>query len=421
MAQIGLEGGLLMNLLASRKKLLGNTGDFWWSYGGYLIVSTLCDLCGVVLDESNARYFVSDCIESLHDILKSNLNISGVNYTLSLNDNLISKFIEFYKEKEGTLININPSEAINGFYELPFSASSTSEDPIVLASINFINSEGATVSFPVYYSNGTFTKQNLQVYSNRDVTLNICTQFKPSYGNLYDLYASTTTNHNTDYMFSSPAINTGNYILKIPESAVDSFKSFVGTTYPSTLGDVSNLEEYKAKYEKEPSRIILNSSIVNVKTKWKKESTDIYIPDGNIENLPNGVSVEFKIQYLFKEGDQCTNFTGGWQDYYNTGAKIASTIYLSQNEIKNMYAGTINFIDFSKYNRMYIDLESTDRVYIYTATQQGGYKYNPVYEGTDRKIVSFDLQEFPTFRQTKKLYCMIYSVCTAKIYNIWLE
>ena len=86
-----------------------------------------------------------------------------------------------------------------------------------------------------------------------------------------------------------------------------------------------------------------------------------------------------------------------------------------------MYAGTINSIDFSKYNRMYIDLESTDRVYIYTATQQGGYEYNPVYEGTDRKIVSFDLQEFPTFRQTKKLYCMIYSVCTAKIYNIWLE
>lgn len=86
-----------------------------------------------------------------------------------------------------------------------------------------------------------------------------------------------------------------------------------------------------------------------------------------------------------------------------------------------MYAGTINSIDFSKYNRMYIDLESTDRVYIYTATQQGGYEHNPVFEGTDRKIVSFDLQEFPTFRQTKKLYCMIYSVCTAKIYNIWLE
>ena len=292
MAQIGLEGGLLMNLLVSRKKLLGNTGGFLWSYGGYLIVSALCDLCGVALSTENTRYFVSDCIESLHDILKSNLNINGVNYTLSLNDNLISKFIEFYKEKEGTLININPSEAINGFYELPFSASSTSEDPIVLASINFINSEGAVVSFPVYYSDGiTFTRQNLQVYSNEDVTLNICTKFKPSYGNLYDLYASTTTNYNTDFMFGSPSLNTGTYLLKIPETAIKSFKSFVGATYPSVLGDVSNLEEYKAKYENKPTKIVLDSSIVNIKTKWKKESTEIYISNGNVENLPSGVSI----------------------------------------------------------------------------------------------------------------------------------
>ena len=82
MVQTGLEVGLSMNLLVSRKRLLGNTGDFLWSYGGYLIVSALCDLCGVVLDESNARNFITDCIESLHDTLKDNLNINGVNYAL---------------------------------------------------------------------------------------------------------------------------------------------------------------------------------------------------------------------------------------------------------------------------------------------------------------------------------------------------
>ena len=75
MVQIGLEGGLFMNILVSRKKLLGNTGDFLWSYGGYLIVSALCDLCGVTLDESNARNFITDCIESLHVILHSVLII----------------------------------------------------------------------------------------------------------------------------------------------------------------------------------------------------------------------------------------------------------------------------------------------------------------------------------------------------------
>lgn len=96
-----------MNLLVSRKKLLGNTGDFLWSYGGYLIVSALCDLCGVVLNVENARYFVSECIESLHDTLKDNLNINGVNYVLSLNDDLISKFIEFYKGKEDVPVSSN--------------------------------------------------------------------------------------------------------------------------------------------------------------------------------------------------------------------------------------------------------------------------------------------------------------------------
>ena len=72
--------------------------------------------------------------------MKANLSVDGANYSLSLNDELVGEFIEFYKGKEGTLIYSKPSEAINGFYELPFSASSTSEDPIVLASINFINS-----------------------------------------------------------------------------------------------------------------------------------------------------------------------------------------------------------------------------------------------------------------------------------------
>ena len=190
MVQAGLEGGLLMNLLASRKRLLRrmNMLDYFlWSYGGYLTVSALCDLCGIILNEENSREFVTNCIESMYNTLKTNISIDGTNYILTLNDNLMSEFILFYSNEQ---------------YEI---------------------------------------------------------------GNSY----------------------------------------------------AHSLEEYKAKYQKEPSRIILNSSIVNVKTKWKKESTDIYIPDGNIENLPNGVSVDFKIQYLFKEGDQCTTFTGGWQDYHN--------------------------------------------------------------------------------------------------------
>lgn len=294
MAQIGLEVGLFMNLLVSRKKLLGNTGDFLWSYGGYLIVSALCDLCGVVLNESNARNFTTDCIETLHGTLKANLSVDGANYILSLNnDSLIIEFIDFY----------------------------------------------------------------------------------------------LTTDRND-----------------------------IGDSYVKTL------EEYKAKYEKnEPAKIVLDSSIVNIKTKWKKESTEIYIPDGDIENLPNGVSLSYAL-YLFKEGNQCTSITGGWKDYYLTGAQITNVcILLSQSETNNMFAGTINEIDFSKYNKIYLELESNTDFYLSPATSMSAswFSYLSWKEGTDRKIVSFNLNEEKKI--STKIYCAIFKTGTAKIYNIWLE
>lgn len=449
MAQIGLEVGLSMNLLVSRKKLLGNTGDFLWSYGGYLIVSALCDLCGVVLDESNARNFTIDCIETLHDTLKANLSMNGTNYSLSLNDELMSEFIDFYLavgEKQYIYNKGDECTDVTGGWveDIVQGHSKTTyeiktEDCIQMHCCNIPSFAGARTS----------KKINFQKYYNEGYINIVVERENIVCANEYSTWGTEMVLNNP--MSSSNTFDVSRWIgpkltpvgIQIRKTKLNITEGYIGC-YTSTtreneevfnklhriwlekkydIGDsyVKSLEEYKAKYEKEPSKIILDSSIADIKTKWKKEDTEIYIADGNIGSLPSGVSLAYG-QYLFKEGDECTSITGGWQDYYNSGAKFTSTcIYLSQNEVGNMYAGTINSIDFSKYNRMYIDLESTGRVYIYTATQQGGYIYNPAYEGTNRKIVSFDLQEFPAFRQTKKLYCMIYNACTAKIYNIWLE
>lgn len=420
MAQIGLEGGLFMNLLVSRKKLLGNTRDFLWSYGGYLIVSALCDLCGVVLDESNARNFITDCIESLHDTLKDNLNINGVNYADSLNDDLISKFIEFYKGKEDVPVSSN---ILNGsfIYNIkPFTKSTEI--------CSFTASKGGTCYFKSFSDkvscslSSTFKAGDIVSYRvNWDVN---------SYSYVYEfcVYINNSSQYsNYNYTMDYFSNNNGfqeNFTLTFDTSFIKegTFKSFVGATYPSVLGDVSNLEEYKAKYENKPSRIILDSSIVNIKTKWKKEDTDIYIPNGNVENLPSGVNVAYR-QYLFKEGDQCTNITGGWKDYYISGAQFTDTcILLAQSETHNMFAGTINEIDFSKYTKMYLDMESTNYCYVLNQTAlspESTWFYFDYSQGTNRKIVSFNLGEDKKI--STKIYCAIFETGTAKIYNIWLE
>lgn len=78
-------------------------------------------------------------------------------------------------------------------------------------------------------------------------------------------------------------------------------------------------------------------------------------------------------KYLYKEGDFCTNFTGGWEDKklpYFSGSSTTATLTITSNadnvqvdsEYKstnqpnrgNVYA-TVNAIDVSKYKTLYFD------------------------------------------------------------------
>lgn len=377
-----------MNLLVSRKRLLGNIGDFLWSYGGYLIVSALCDLCGVVLDKSNTRNFVSGCIESLYDTLKTNLSVDGVNYALSLNDDLISKFIEFYKGKEGTLIG-SKFEIASPNLDLPFTFTkadqvpeSSNTDYLGTDLCSFVINKDCNIA-PSAYCLGTDSISSRSLFgSSQSLSMGDIISFKY----LWRTWGSSNNHYilnmyrNGSYLCQAYQ-GYGNrlgqeylglyFLLKVDTSLIDkdTFKSFVGAAYPSTLGDVSTLEEYKVKYEKEPTEIVLDSSIVNIKTKWKKESTDIYISDGNVENLPDGVSIVYK-KYLFKEGNECTDITGGWGKYYtdthwywnsanSKGGNVDNAIFLNMESGTSNGAlcslGTNEKIDFSNYSKIGIE------------------------------------------------------------------
>ena len=324
MAQIGLEVGLFMNLLVSRKKLLGNTGDFLWSYGGYLIVSALCDLCGVVLNVKNARCFVSECIENLHDTLKANLNVNGTNYSLSLNDELVSEFIEFY--------------IAHNSYEYYFLKTPPLKNRTLLYTFNlleraYFNSvKDSVIGGQIgYFEPGKVT---VEVTSNLD---------GGGYG--WYNYIITGTNFTADgnLTHSSYSDLDSDFELRVPYNSVsdmvvnDNVNGKV-TLYPEAQG-CKTLEEYKAKYKNEPSKITLDSSIVGIKTKWKKEETEIYISDGNVESLPSGVSINYKIiteydkKYTILKEHASNGCCGAdtFLNNYNSNTKSYKAIFYTTN------------------------------------------------------------------------------------------
>lgn len=449
-----------MNLLVSRKRLLGNTGDFLWSYGGYLIVSALCDLCGVTLDESNTRNFIADCIENLHDTLKANLSVDGANYSLSLSDDFINEFIDFYSSVgEKTYIYNNGDECIDvtgGYRFFAYDGYTFLEDdknPNIDSYIHENNGQYLNLKIVpkanCHYgtSSCAMTKKNIDLtkYTSMKIEFiynetGLLSSEMVWIGNnpiegepkdtIFDEFNTTEkvvkeeslkdlAYKNSKINFVARTVNYNSYGSNSCEFKI--YKAWLEKKYDIGDSYVKTLEEYKAKYEKEPSKIILDSSIVDIKTKWKKEDTEIYIPDGDIKSLPNGVSISYAV-YLFKEGNQCTSITGGWKDYYLSGAQFTDNcILLSQSETHNMFAGTINEIDFSKYTKMYLDMKSTNYCYLLNQTAKSAEStlfYWDYSQGTNRKIVSFSLEDK---KISTIIYCAIFNPCTAKIYNIWLE
>ena len=90
-----------MNLLFSRTRLLGNRkASFRTDYVGYLLISGLCDLCKICLNEENARYFIGNCMDDLNLILSNNVVRKDFLICLRTTDSLVENFINFTKSVE---------------------------------------------------------------------------------------------------------------------------------------------------------------------------------------------------------------------------------------------------------------------------------------------------------------------------------
>lgn len=419
MAQIGLEVGLSMNLLVSRKKLLGNTWDFLWSYGGYLIVSALCDLCEIQFtDVELARDFMKGGIEVLKKEINSSTLTDEKTYNFSVTDSVVTKFLEYALNKEGSsVLTEGKCDVIDGYYRIPFSVVQNDSKAWLKSSHVVLNSDVSSRLY-VYNSEGVLITSILGPFQKSFyvVSRHYYSQYS-EFGFLYD---------DGSISGSIPSIpKTWNVLyLYIPENLVDNVSVLDKTVvYPKNLTNIRSLDDYNNKYtEGKPKTIQVDSDVVHMYQTWKHEETDLYLPTGTLV-YPSGVNVLFGIiTYLYKEGDQCTDLTGGWKDYYLSGAQITNVcILLSQSETNNMFAGTINEIDFSKYNKIYLELESNTDFYLSPATSMSAswFSYLSWEEGTDRKIVSFNLNEEKKI--STKIYCAIFKTGTAKIYNIWLE
>ena len=423
MAQIGLEVGLFMNLLVSRKKLLGNTWDFLWSYGGYLIVSTLCDLCEIQFTDVNlARDFMKGGIEVLKEEINSS-TLTEKTYNFSVTDSVVTKFLEYAQSKEGTsILSEGKCDVIDGYYRIPFSVVQNDSTAWLKSSHVVLNDnyDFSLLRLYVYAPDGSLIKSIFDCYKKSFYIATRHYNIYPQYSEFSFLYDDGSISG------SIPSIpKTWDVLyLYIPENLVDNVTVLDKTVvYPKNLTNIRSLDDYNNKYtEGKPKTIQVDSDVAHMYQNWKHEETDLYLPTGTLV-YPGGVNVLFEIvTYLYKEGDQCTDLTGGWKDYYLGGAQFTDTcILLSQSETHNMFAGTINEIDFSKYNKIYLELESNTDFYLSPATSMSAswFSYLSWKEGTDRKIVSFNLNEEKKI--STKIYCAIFKTGTAKIYNIWLE
>lgn len=150
----------------------------------------------------------------------------------------------------------------------------------------------------------------------------------------------------------------------------------------------------------------------------------------------SGYTPESNTLYLYKEGDECTDITGGWA---GDGAKNANNLYPYWNSYcYTLY--TIDKIDFTEYKTLYIDIDVTS---IYQDSR-GKFGLNLVLAGAKftnsnksswwssgviinkhmneigHTVYSVDLSNI-NGQYYVNLFSQDVNSCRGKFYNIWLE
>lgn len=141
--------------------------------------------------------------------------------------------------------------------------------------------------------------------------------------------------------------------------------------------------------------------------------------------------------YLYKEGNECENITGGWITQDITGripsiiGNIDNKLYLNSANDKMGILKCYNSLNLSMYSNLYVDTENSIVSSTYTFTKIGlwdkldfynnnitfGYEYTKSYP---RQILDISLKDVLTVVYVG-FCCNCYTQNTLSIYNMWLK
>lgn len=450
-----------------RRKLLGNPDfDFLLSYGGYLTVSALSELCGISLTQETSKDFINECIENLYSSFNSNVTKTKSEYTLSIDDTLITKFIKFYQTIAGRKYlynNGDECEEITGGYvidKLKDYAQTTYSikldehiqlrtnhvsDKHTMAGIESVNK----INFNTLFNEGYNTiKSDIEFVNATDSVNNyssilllnqvMSSDYKDPNTTWYTFDIKMHLGRHDDYVgrkIISAKLNSdltshyiGAYSSMMESASLESFINIYSIYLEKQyeIGDLylKNLTELKNKYPIIPCEIKINAQKVKINTDWRNND-DIYIPDNNVENLPDGVSITYR-SYIYRDGDEYTNITGGYNTFGSSN-KQSSYMYI-------FYGGVIvnNPIDISNYSKICYEIETTSNFEdkyqasycLQNESESYIWRYFSPPKQNERTIVKVTLLESDKTNGYKYLHQPIRGddkMLNFKVYSIWFE
>lgn len=451
-----------------RRKLLGNSDfDFLLSYGGYLMVSALSELCGISLTQETSKDFINECIENLYSSFNSNLTKTKSEYTLSIDDTLITKFIKFYQTIAGRKYlynNGDECEEITGGYvidKLKDYAQTTYsiklDDHIQLRTNHFSDKHTMAgiesvnkINFNTLFNEGYNTiKSDIEFVNaidsvnnySRIILLNqvMSSDYKEPNTTWYAFDVKMHLGRHDNYVgrkIISAKLNsdlTSHYIgayssmmvTTTTESFINIYSIYLEKQYEIGDSYLKNLTDFKNKYSIIPCEIKIDINKVKINTNWQN-NTNIYIPDNNIENLPDGVYITYRT-YIYKDGNEYTNITGGYSTFGSSN---------KQNSYLYIYYGGANInnpINIEKYSKICYDMETTSNFQdqypasysLFNETEDKTvWRYFSPPKLNERGIIKVELSETDKTNGCKYLSQVIRGddkMLNFKVYEIWFE
>lgn len=361
-----------------RRRLLGNgTGiDYLRSYAGYLLISGISNVMGASrFNNRNTRDFAMDFINKNYSLIKkkTHFNDDETEIYLSLDDELLQKYLDLLIEKESSIksnkLALNFQLFLsNNLYnnqlknvmnyclknELPYTILLLI-NPYDRNYIYFLSTINKNYK-PQFFDLGledfksklddmTFITKNFEQsdYERQLVRIEYSQNSnKQTYAYSYDCCSFKNDNFTIDsWVNSTPQPKNNRTLLKdyyqqrsfgnienateieiietySPYGFTEESDSINKVFYEPYMNEFENLEYFHEHYHGDMKPIELSVKIdeIDLTLNWNDLKRDIYIPDGTLDNFPTGLYIHRTyyppMLFLYKDGNECKDITGGY-------------------------------------------------------------------------------------------------------------